>query len=75
MARDRQQAKQRQAERRARRLAQQQGDGEAAADPKPPRERPPEDERDDAQLIDPERIELRKYCRWCGHHTAHKETR
>ena len=24
---------------------------------------------------DPERIELRKYCRWCGHHTAHKETR
>ena len=24
---------------------------------------------------DPERIELRKYCRWCGRHTAHKETR
>jgi large subunit ribosomal protein L33 len=23
----------------------------------------------------PDRIELRKYCRWCGHHTAHKETR
>ena len=21
------------------------------------------------------RIEMRKYCRWCGHHTAHKETR
>src|SRR5436190_1307698 len=24
---------------------------------------------------DPERIEMRKYCRWCGHHTPHKETR
>ena len=24
---------------------------------------------------DRERIELRKYCRWCGHHTEHKETR
>ena len=24
---------------------------------------------------DPERIELRKYCRWCGKHTAHRETR
>jgi large subunit ribosomal protein L33 len=24
---------------------------------------------------DPERIELRKFCRWCGRHTAHKETR
>jgi large subunit ribosomal protein L33 len=23
----------------------------------------------------PDRIELRKYCRWCGRHTAHKETR
>jgi large subunit ribosomal protein L33 len=23
----------------------------------------------------PDRIEMRKYCRWCGHHTAHKETR
>ena len=23
----------------------------------------------------PDRIELRKYCRWCGSHTAHKETR
>ena len=22
-----------------------------------------------------ERIELRKYCRWCRHHTPHKETR
>ena len=53
MARDRQQAKQRQAERRARRLAQQEGDG-PAADPKPPRKRPPEDEREDAPLIDPE---------------------
>jgi len=24
---------------------------------------------------DPERIELRKYCRWCGKHTPHRETR
>ena len=24
---------------------------------------------------DPDRIEMRKFCRWCGHHTAHKETR
>jgi large subunit ribosomal protein L33 len=24
---------------------------------------------------DPDRIEMRKYCRWCGHHTPHKETR
>ena len=24
---------------------------------------------------DPERIEMRKFCRWCGHHTPHKETR
>jgi large subunit ribosomal protein L33 len=24
---------------------------------------------------DPERIEMRKFCRWCGCHTAHKETR
>jgi large subunit ribosomal protein L33 len=24
---------------------------------------------------DPDRIELRKFCRWCGRHTAHKETR
>src|ERR1041385_8667805 len=23
----------------------------------------------------PDRIERRKSCRWCGHHTAHKETR
>jgi large subunit ribosomal protein L33 len=23
----------------------------------------------------PDRIELRKYCRWCGQHTPHKETR
>ena len=23
----------------------------------------------------PDRIELRKYCRWCGKHTPHKETR
>ena len=23
----------------------------------------------------PDRIEMRKFCRWCGHHTAHKETR
>jgi large subunit ribosomal protein L33 len=24
---------------------------------------------------DPDRIEMRKHCRWCGRHTAHKETR
>ncbi|MBI4744906.1 MAG: 50S ribosomal protein L33 [Actinobacteria bacterium] len=24
---------------------------------------------------DPDRIELKKYCKWCGHHTIHKETR
>ena len=24
---------------------------------------------------DPDRIELRKFCRWCGRHTPHKETR
>jgi large subunit ribosomal protein L33 len=24
---------------------------------------------------DPDRIELRKYCRWCGKHTPHRETR
>ncbi|MCB9010395.1 MAG: 50S ribosomal protein L33 [Actinobacteria bacterium] len=23
----------------------------------------------------PDRIELSKYCRWCGRHTAHRETR
>ncbi len=23
----------------------------------------------------PDRVELRKYCRWCGSHTAHRETR
>lgn len=23
----------------------------------------------------PDRIELKKYCKWCGHHTTHKETR
>jgi large subunit ribosomal protein L33 len=23
----------------------------------------------------PDRIELRKYCRWCGKQTPHKETR
>ena len=23
----------------------------------------------------PDRVELKKYCRWCGRHTAHKETR
>ena len=25
--------------------------------------------------IHPERMELKKYCRWCRHHTLHKETR
>ena len=24
---------------------------------------------------DRDRIELKKYCRWCSNHTAHKETR
>ena len=24
---------------------------------------------------DQERLELKKYCRWCRSHTAHKETR
>ena len=24
---------------------------------------------------DPDRVELKKYCRWCGRHTAHRETR
>ncbi len=24
---------------------------------------------------DPDRLELRKYCRWCRRHTAHRETR
>jgi large subunit ribosomal protein L33 len=23
----------------------------------------------------PDRIELRKFCRWCGRHTPHRETR
>jgi large subunit ribosomal protein L33 len=23
----------------------------------------------------PDRIEFRKYCRWCGQHTPHRETR
>ena len=23
----------------------------------------------------PDRIEFRKYCRWCGRHTPHRETR
>ncbi|MBN2073433.1 MAG: 50S ribosomal protein L33 [Actinobacteria bacterium] len=23
----------------------------------------------------PDRMELKKYCRWCRKHTAHKETR
>jgi len=24
---------------------------------------------------DPDRLELRKYCRWCRKHTAHKEAK
>ncbi len=24
---------------------------------------------------DPDRIEMMKYCKWCGKHTLHKETR
>jgi len=51
LARDRQQAKQRQAERRARRLAQQGGDGAPAAEPKPKR---PQPAREEPPLIDPE---------------------
>jgi preprotein translocase subunit SecE len=51
LARDRQQAKQRQAERRARRLAQQGGDGSPAEQPKPKRPRPVPEE---PPLIDPE---------------------
>lgn len=27
------------------------------------------------RVNDRDRIELRKYCRWCGHHTPHRETR
>ena len=23
----------------------------------------------------PDRVELKKYCRWCGHHTTHREAR
>ncbi|MDQ4019072.1 MAG: 50S ribosomal protein L33 [Actinomycetota bacterium] len=23
----------------------------------------------------PDRFEAKKYCRWCGHHTLHRETR
>ncbi len=24
---------------------------------------------------DPDRLELRKYCRWCRKHTSHRETK
>ncbi len=24
---------------------------------------------------DPDRFELKKFCRWCGRHTLHRETR
>ena len=27
------------------------------------------------KVNDRDRIELKKYCRWCGHHTEHRETR
>jgi large subunit ribosomal protein L33 len=27
------------------------------------------------RLNDRDRIELKKYCRWCRRHTAHRETR
>jgi large subunit ribosomal protein L33 len=23
----------------------------------------------------PDRVEMKKYCRWCGRHTVHRETR
>jgi len=25
--------------------------------------------------LHPDRVEFKKYCRWCREHTAHKETR
>jgi large subunit ribosomal protein L33 len=28
-----------------------------------------------SKINDRERIEMKKYCRFCNHHTAHKETR
>ena len=52
MARDRQQAKQRQAERRARRLAQQEGGRQRSPTQSQPSAR--ETSRDDAPLIDPD---------------------
>ncbi|MCL2818710.1 MAG: 50S ribosomal protein L33 [Actinomycetia bacterium] len=27
------------------------------------------------KMNNPERIEFKKYCRWCKKHTVHKETR
>ncbi len=30
---------------------------------------------DKSNRNDPERIQLRKYCRWCKSHTSHRETR
>jgi len=27
------------------------------------------------RINDRDRIELQKYCRWCRHHTLHRETR
>jgi preprotein translocase subunit SecE len=55
VARDRQQAKQRQAERRARRLAQQQkGDGAAAADADTRRARQSQNDAVEPPLVDPE---------------------
>src|ERR671936_734961 len=28
-----------------------------------------------SKLNTPDRLEVRKYCRWCGRHTPHRETR
>ncbi len=25
--------------------------------------------------LHPDRVEMNKFCKWCGHHTPHKETR
>jgi large subunit ribosomal protein L33 len=32
-------------------------------------------ETDKSKRNTPDRVEFRKYCRWCGCHTPHRETR
>ena len=54
MARNRQQAKQRQAERRARRLAEQESDGASAGDAESRRAAPPRNDVPEPPLVDPE---------------------